>query len=322
MKKGEDRLDFVTMGETMVAFAPDEPGRLRYASSFRPRIAGAESNTAIGMRRLGHSAGWISRIGTDEFGQMILRALRADGVDTSLVEADPQAPTGLMFKETAAGGETRVTYYRAWSAASRMDAAFVPEEVFRDAGVLHLTGITPVLSDSCREAVLRAMELAEQYQVPVSFDPNLRFKLWKGRDYTGLMRTLAARAKILLIGKDEAEHLYGTGEIEPLREQVCSAGKTEYLVVKDGANGAVAASRSECVPIPPFPCRSVDPVGAGDAFNAGFLAGLLEGKTLAECGQYGAVMGAMATQTTGDVEGYPDREELLAALSRQKTVYR
>ena len=310
------------MGETMVALVPDEPGRLRYVSGFRPRIAGAESNTAVGLRRLGHSAAWISRVGKDEFGQRILRALRAEGVDVSLVESDPQAPTGLMFKETAAGGETAVTYYRAGSAASRMDAGFVPVEAIRAARVLHLTGISPVLSDSCREAVLRAADTARRFGVPVSFDPNLRFKLWQGRDYAPLMRELAARADVLLIGKDEAESLYGTGEIGPLREKVFAAGDTRVLAVKDGARGAAAATRDEIVAIPPFPCRSVDPVGAGDAFNAGFLAGLLEEKPLAECGRYGAVMGAMATQTTGDTEGYPDREELMAALSRQKTVYR
>ena len=102
-------MDLVTMGETMAAFAPEEDGRLRYASSFRLRVAGAESNVAVGAARLGFSAGWISRVGDDEFGQKILRELRADGVDVSAVAVDKDRRTGLLFKETRPGGETAVT---------------------------------------------------------------------------------------------------------------------------------------------------------------------------------------------------------------------
>jgi 2-dehydro-3-deoxygluconokinase len=314
-------MDFVTIGETMAAFVPKEHGKLRYISGYQVRIAGAESNFAIGAKKLGCSARWISRVGKDEFGEQVLRAVRAEGVE-AYAAADPDYRTGLMFKETSEGSETKVTYYRENSAASHLSPDDIREEWIADAKILHITGITPVLSESCRETIDRAMLIAEKHSVKISFDPNIRRKLWKGRDYTELIREYLSCAHYVLIGKDEAQVLYGTGEIERLREILFSSGRMEYLALKDGAKGATVASKEEIFPIPPYPCNKVDPIGAGDAFDAAFLVGMLEGKPLSECGFYGAVAGAKATETRGDIEGYLLREELEQILGKQETVYR
>ena len=323
MKEGANqRAEVITMGETMVCFSPDTPAPLRYVDHYHRRIAGAESNLAIGLSKLGHRAAWVSRLGDDEFGRYVQNAVRAEGVDTGAVRFDGENPTGLMFKETSRG-ETRVYYYRKGSAASAMRPEDLDESLFREAKLLHLTGITPVLSDSCRDTVFYAVELAEKYGLKISFDPNIRRKLWGDRDYSPLIRELCGRCHILMIGREEAEALYREAEPEALFWWVFSEGnRVEAVVVKDGANGAWAADCAGAVFLEPVPCRCVDPIGAGDAFNAAFLAGVLEGRTLEDCGRMGAVAGAMATETDGDTEGYPDRRKLESMLNNREEFYR
>ena len=161
----------LTLGETMAAFAPDRTGPLRYVPNYSLRIAGAESNTAIGAAKLGVSAAWISRLGADEFGQYIRNQIRAEGVDCSGVHFDPAHRTGVMFKQTGSG-ESSVFYYRENSAASHMTPQDLDEALFRGCRILHLSGITPVLSESCAETVQAAMEDAwagETWQCGVTF---------------------------------------------------------------------------------------------------------------------------------------------------------
>ncbi len=315
-------MDLVTMGETMAAFAPEEDGRLRYASSFRLRVAGAESNVAVGAARLGFSAGWISRVGADEFGQKILRELRADGVDVSAVAVDEDRRTGLLFKETRPGGETAVTYYRAGSAASALSLDGRAREQLRGARIVHLTGITPALGESCAQAVREAVSIAHESGAAVSFDPNIRRKLWGSRDFVSPLRSLAEQAEYVLLGREEAELLYGPLSPRELFGALARCGRLRALALKDGARGALVLSREELHEIPPFPCACVDPVGAGDAFDAGFLCASLEGLPLRDCGRWGAVLGAKATETRGDTDGYLSRRELEACLRRETEITR
>jgi len=155
----------------------------------------------------------------------------------------------------------------------------------------------------------------------MSFDPNIRRKLWKNRDYTPLLRALLLSSQIALLGIDEAEALLGTSSVEVIVTTLLRAGVV-YAAVKDGAKGAYVANRERIVRIPPFPCKVVDPVGAGDAFNAGFLSGILEGRDLETCGRMGGIAGAMATQNTGDIEGIPSRAQLDEKLAGSKEIYR
>lgn len=311
----------VTLGETMAAFAPDHIGPLRYVSGYSIRTAGAESNTAIGVAKLGVSSAWVSRLGADEFGQYIRNQIRAEGVDCTGVTFDPAHRTGVMFKQTGSG-ETSVFYYRENSAASHMAPQDLPEEMFRDCRILHLSGITPVLSDSCAETVQAAIRLAKSHGAKLSFDPNIRKKLWNGRDYLPMLRRLATDAEIVLMGLDEAETLFGTRDVGALCAELFATGCAEVIALKDGGNGAWIADRSQCIRLEPQPCRCIDPIGAGDGFNAGVLAGLLQGRTLEQAGRMGAVCGALATEVPGDVEGCPDAARMEAILNGTKTIYR
>lgn len=307
----------VTIGETMVSFVPQQQVSLRFGASLTMRIAGAESNTAIGVSTYGHSASFISRVGQDCFGQYILRMIRAEGVDVSGVLTDEQHPTGLMFKEPLPGQKTGVHYYRAGSAASCLSPADLNETLIREAEIIHFTGITPILSKSCLETVYAALDIARSAKTLVSFDPNIRFKLWNGKDYRTLMRDLILRSDMVLTGRDEAAYLYDTYEVDVLHQKLFSdCPSLRYLAIKDGSEGAWAGDADRLLFVPAVSCHCIDPVGAGDAFNAGFISGMLSDETLESCAAIAAISGARATETIGDTEGFITRSEMDSLLNR------
>ncbi len=299
----------------MVLFAPLEPGPLRYARHFEMRFGGAESNFAIGIVRLGFSAGWVSRLGADEFGRYIYTQLRGEGVDVSRVKFDPEAPTGVFFKELGRPGGTRVYYYRRQSAASRLSPADLDEAYFAGARWLHLTGITPALSESCRAAVEAAFDLARRFGLTVSFDPNLRLKLWSVADARKVLIPFLKRADVVLGGHEELCLLLEAPSPEAAAEALLAAG-VKLVAVKLGAEGALVMTAASRDRVPAFPVAEVvDPVGAGDAFDAGFVAGQLLGRTPAESAVLGNACGALMVSVRGDYEALPtlaEAEEFMA----------
>jgi 2-dehydro-3-deoxygluconokinase len=314
--------DVVTLGETMVLFSPEGQGPLRYMQQFRKRIAGSESNAAIGLCRLGHTAGWISRVGRDEFGKYILKELRGEGVDVSHVAEDALAPTGIMFKEFRGRRETRVTYYRRGSAASCMTADDLDEDYISKSKILHITGITPALSPGCLKTLEAAMDMARRHGIRVSFDPNIRFKLWSVEQARETLGSILPKCDMVLPGLDEAELLLGTSGAEQSIDRLLKMG-VKIVVLKTGAEGCWIADRRRMQHVPGFdPGTIADPIGAGDAFAAGFLAGILEDLPLQECARMANAMGAMALTTPGDYEGLPDRIELEGFMSGRQEITR
>lgn len=313
--------ELITLGETMVAFTPSAKGALRYIPSFSARIAGAESNVAIGLSKLGHSASWISRLGKDEFGQLILNATRAEGVDCSSVVYDKNHRSGVMFKEMGAH-ETKVYYYRENSAASHMCPEDLNETDFKNAKIVHLTGITPVLSKSCEQTVQKAIELVKKHQLKLSFDPNIRKKLWRDKNFEPLIREITLASDVILLGLDEAEVLFQTKDSDKIFDILLNNNPNAFIAIKDGARGSKVANSKTRKELPPHPCRRVEPIGAGDAYSAGFLAGVLEEKDIVTCGQMGNIAGALATETEGDIEGYPSREKMEIELNGSAEIFR
>ena len=315
--------EVVTLGETMVLLMAEQSGPLREATSFRRLVGGAESNVAAGLCRLGHAAGWISRVGNDDFGRVILHRLRGEGVDLAHAVVDAEAPTGVMIRERRELGAIEVLYYRRGSAASRLGAADVPERYVAGAQHLYLTGITPALSASCRQASFHAAEVARGAGVPVVFDPNMRRKLWSDGEARPVMRDLAAQSDVVLPGVAEAELI--TGEPDPLlAAQALLALGPRLVVLKLGEQGALAVGAGgEVVQVPAAPLqRVVDPVGAGDAFAAGFLAATLDGEALAEALDLAARCAAHVMSAHGDMENLPYRHELEATRSDPRDVRR
>lgn len=308
-------MDVVTLGESMVVFLPEAEGPLRHVARFGRGVAGAESNVAIGLCRLGHPTAWIGRVGEDEFGRYILDTLATEGLDLRFASADPGAPTGIMFKERRPGADSRVVYYRAGSAASRLDAGDVPEAVFAGAAWLHVTGITAALGDGPRRAVARALELAARFGLRVSFDPNYRARLWSEEQARPVLRDLASQCDLLLLGTAEGRLLYGSDDPEEIARAGLRAGPT-LVAVKRGSEGALLAGNEGRWAIPPHPVSIVEPTGAGDAFAAGCIAALLDGQPPLACGRLGALCGALVCTVAGDWEGAPDRETAASLLGR------
>ncbi|MFF5079296.1 sugar kinase [Actinoplanes sp. NPDC000266] len=295
-----------TFGETMGLVAADGIGPLTYAKGFSFGIGGAESNVAVGVARLGGRATWLGRVGPDATGALIAERLTAAGVRTLAIT--DESFTGLMVRHKRSAQFAQVDYHRAGSAGSRLSPADVPPAELTAAGVVHVTGITPALSETARAAVFQSIETARAAGVPVSVDVNYRSKLWNRFDAAPVLRDLVSRADVVFASPEEAELFVDTDD---LLGSLAKLGPSE-VIVKDGARGCRALIDGERHELPVLPVTVVDPVGAGDAFVAGYLADRLTGATPAARLATAIAAGAFAVTVPGDCEGAPTRAELTA----------
>ncbi|WP_269084345.1 sugar kinase [Streptomyces sp. 150FB] len=259
----------VCVGETMAALAPEPVASLDSADLLRLDVAGAESNVAMYLADHGVPARWVSALGDDPFGRRVRDRVAAFGVDVSGVRTDPARPTGLLIKDPGTEA-TRVHYYRRGSAASALGPDLLDDEAFRGAGLVHLTGITPALSASCRALVEGALAAERPYAV--SFDVNYRPGLWAEDSAGDVLLPLADRADTVFVGLDEAQALWGDDLTDAAAVRKLLPGP-ETLVVKDGSREATAFVGPSSYTVPALRVEVIEPVGAGDAFAAGFLAG-------------------------------------------------
>jgi 2-dehydro-3-deoxygluconokinase len=298
----------VTLGETMALLWPPEVGPLRHAPALRLGVAGAESNLAVGVVRLGVPATWLGRVGDDEFGRLVTMTLRGQGVQTAAV-VDTAAPTGLMVKERRTARSVRVLYYRSGSAGSRLGPDDVDPAVVAAAGVLHVTGITPALGHSAREAVFAAVDIARAAGVTVSVDLNYRSALWSAADAGPVLRDLVQRADILLVTEEEARLVVDGADDEALVDRLVRLGPG-HVLLKQGAEGSLASIDGRLHRTPARAVDVVDSVGAGDAFGAGYLGGLCLGLDAEERLGLATAAGAFAVTVPGDWEGLPTTADL------------
>ncbi|MHA7175144.1 sugar kinase [Arthrobacter sp. Sr24] len=302
-------VDVVTFGETMALMKSTNPGPLAHETTLGLGIGGAESNVAIALRRLGATVAWAGRVGQDSLGELVLRQLRAEDL---IVHAgqDPGAPTGLMIKERRTAESTKVMYYRAGSAGSRLCPQDFPAGLITGARLLHITGITPALSASAAEAVTFAVKQARAAGTLVSFDLNYRQALWSKADAAVAFKSLIEQADVVFAGDDEAAIVVGESSgPHQLAARIAALGPAQ-VIIKLGAQGAVALVDGETFTQPAIPIRAVDTVGAGDAFVAGYLAELLRGEPVDTRLLTAAQTGAFACLVHGDWEGMPRRSEL------------
>lgn len=296
------RCDVVTVGETMGLLTPRSGGG--YARSH----AGGESNVAVNLARLGHRTRWVSRLGSDEMGDFIESALRDEGVEV-VAERDPKRVTGLMLKEFRPTG-TAVRYYRADSAASSLSPPS-DDSHLGDADWLHITGVTPALSPSCREATLGYMVRARARGMRVSFDVNYRRALWSDvRTASRVLLDLCRRADTVFVGDDEARDLWDVGDPDRFAAFAGLSQDTE-VVFKRGAEGAEHFARGQRCFEPAQRVETiVDVTGAGDAFAAGYLAGALRGADLPAALRLGHLLAAAAIQVADDIGPTPSEESV------------
>lgn len=299
----------VTLGETMALLTAEHPGPLAHVPSMGLGIGGSESNVAIGVQRLGGQAVWCGRTGADSLGRLVAREIRAEGVTVRVTE-DPAAPTGLMLKERRTMATQKVSYYRAGSAGSRLTPEDIDPCLVEGAAVLHVSGITPALSESAAAAVDRAIDIARAAGVAVSFDLNYRANLWTASHAGRSYRELIPRSDIVFAGDEEAALAVGSApDAAELARRMAELGPAQ-AVVKLGSKGAVACIDGMVHHQPPVPIDPVDTVGAGDAFVAGYLTELMAGESPSRRLELAARTGAFACLAYGDWEGLPTRAEL------------
>lgn len=265
--------EVLCIGETMVMVTPIAGGHLNAESHYILRAGGAESNVAITLAALGHDVAWAGYVGDDPLGALVCSELKAATVDISSVQRRPNLPTGVYFKDPHPEG-TSVFYYRAGSAASTMGPDSFGE--WRDVipQALHLSGITAAISESCRDLLRKLILDRALEDALISFDVNHRPALWTERDPSVELLELAQASDVVFVGLDEAGILWGTSNAEEVRE-VLDAPTT--VVVKDGGIEAVSFAPEGITRVPANRVSIVDPVGAGDAFAAGWLSGMLRG---------------------------------------------
>jgi 2-dehydro-3-deoxygluconokinase len=306
-------LDVLTAGEALVLLAAETPGALEEADRFRRFSAGAELNVAIGLARLGLRVGYMSRVGDDTFGRFLRAVMEREGLSSELVAIEPARSTGFMLKSLAGSdSDPVIDYYRRGSAASAMDANDLARLAPTGARHVHLTGILPALSAGCRELAFALAMTARSQGRCVSFDPNLRPRLWVSHEeMVTTINALAAQADVVLPGLVEGRVLTGGRDAEEVAGFYLDRGAS-VVVVKLGAEGAFCADRGGLRTYVPGIAaeRVVDTVGAGDGFAVGVVSGLLEGLALEAAVRRGNAIGARVVQFPGDSDGLPTRQEL------------
>ncbi|WP_331772934.1 sugar kinase (plasmid) [Embleya sp. NBC_00888] len=301
----------VCLGETMAVLLPGHPGPTESVEEFRVGVGGAESNVACGLAGHGITTAWISRVGDDGFGRRITDELTARGVDVSAVTIDHLRPTGLYLKETHP--HSRMRYYRSGSAASALGPDTFTDPVFNQlvsgARLLHLSGITPALSDSCL-GLIRALLTAPRPGRTVSFDLNWRPALWHDRD-PAILLDLCNAADLLFLGADEAEAAFGLGSNAAIR----AAFPAPATVIVKNAEHHVTALNADGTTVsePALVVEVVEPTGAGDAFAAGYLAATLRHLDQRSRLRLGHITAATALTTHGD-HGTPPSPDLTTDL--------
>lgn len=300
------------LGETMAQLLPLD-GDIEQADRFAVEHGGAESNTAVGLARLGTSVAWVSRVGADALGRRVTRTIGDEGVDVSGVLVDPRRPTGLFTKDVT-GHERPVTYFRANSAASMLGSSDLERALLLRPALLHTTGVTAALSEASCRSLAGAPQLCRRDQVDLSFDVNFRPTLWADSESAAaVLEDMGQRSDLLFVGLDEARLLWGSTSADHVRERFRTP---RVLIVKDGPGEAVAFTDGQRVAVPAPRRRVVEPVGAGDAFAAGFIHSFLRDQPLAAALGLGHQMAGAVLASRSDVG---DREEVagLAEAARR-----
>lgn len=292
-------LDLVTVGELLAVIEPADAGSgLAGAQSLRKSTGGAEVNVALTLARLGHHVGWVGAVGDDPFGRDGVSTLRGAGVDVSRVVVDRSAPTGVYFKEVLPLGELANHPYRAGSAASQVNVGDLDVDFLLSGRVLHLTGITALISESGRELISHLALRAREAGVHLSVDANIRYRLLRDRKPAEVLEPLLSSADTLFVSAAEARLLLGTDDPVQIQAQLASLNLTTVLV--HNQYGARAITRDDIVCVAARAVVVVDPTGAGDAFAAGYLSGWLDGSPMAERLRRGEACAAYAVLSRGD----------------------
>lgn len=310
--------DIIGIGESLIQFNAVVRGPLRHVTLFEKHVAGAETNVVVCARRQGLTSGMITKVGNDEFGKSIVNWLRGEGVDVSQIKVDPEAPTGIYFVQRGfpIPSKSRMFYYRSNSAGSRLAPDDIDQAYIKSAKIIHVTGITPAISQSASDATFKAIEFAHRHGVKVSFDTNIRPALWKSTDkMVQTLTAMAEKATILFTDLNDAAILFESKSIDDVVDAALGMG-VEVVVVKMGEKGGFAATKSERARAEALPVYVEDPVGAGDAFAGTFITSWIKGRSLQDCLRRATIAGSLVVTVRGDEECIPSEEDIDANINK------
>lgn len=316
------KLDVITIGDAMITFNPSSKGPMRFVNTFERKVGGAELNFVIGCSRLGLKSGWVSALGKDEFGRYIANFVRGEGIDTTEVQFVEGYPTSLNFKEISEDGSGRTFYYRNNSPTSVITEETLNEEYIKNAKILHVTGVFAAVDKKNPGVIKQAIKMAKKHGVKVSFDPNLRLKLWTLEEAKETLLQILPDVDIVLSGDEEAELLFGKHTLEEYIDIFKGYG-IKTVVLKRGEQGSVGYQDGETIYADPIKPKIVaDTVGAGDGFNAGFIYSYLNNSSLEKSLKFANLVGSMVVSVSGDNEGLPYLDDVLVRLGEKAQVER
>lgn len=301
--------EIVCMGEPMIEF--NQTGR---DGHYLRGHGGDTSNCAIAAARAGAAAGMFTALGQDEFGDSLLRLWGENGVDSSQVIRSAEAHTGVYFVHHGENGHS-FSYLRAGSAASRVGPAEVPHDYIRKARILHASGISLAISASACDAVFEAMSSAKEAGVLVSFDTNLRLRLWPLARARAMIGAAMAMTDIALPGLEDAEQLLGLSDPDIIADHYLTLG-AKVVALTLGSKGCLVATADERRRVAGIPVQAVDATGAGDTFDGNFLAEYLRVGDPFAAARFANGAAALATQGHGAVAPMPRRAEVEAFLKQ------
>jgi 2-dehydro-3-deoxygluconokinase len=302
--------DIVALGEPLVEF---NQARADDPSSYLQGFGGDTSNMAIAAARLGARVGYATRLGNDAFGRMFVDLWKREGIDTSGIAFDAEAPTGVYFVTHGPGGH-EFSYLRAGSAASRMVPAQLPENLLRAARLVHASGISQAISASACDSVFAAFEIARANGAIVTYDPNVRRKLWPLARAKAIVTATIAMCTWCLPSEDDAVILFGDASSDAVIDALHRAG-ARGVVLKRGAKGCIVSDGSRREEIPARVAASVDATGAGDCFDGAFAARLMAGDDPFAAARYANVAAALATTGFGAVAPLPRAGDVDRAIA-------
>jgi 2-dehydro-3-deoxygluconokinase len=304
--------EILTLGEPMLEFNEVSSGE---GVHYMPGFGGDTSNFAVAAARQGARVAVLGRLGADAFGDRFLRLWENDGIETSLVKRDPEAPTGIYFVTHGPSGH-QFTYYRRGSAASRCTPADIPLEAVEAARAVHVSGITQAISDSSCDAAFALMAAARERGALVSYDTNLRLKLWPLPRAKAVVMESVAQSDLCLPSLEDATVLTSLSDPDAIADEFLRRG-ARTVALKLGPAGVLVATGQERFRVPGFPVQLVDATGAGDTFGGAFLAEVLAGRDLRAAARYATAAAALAVTGYGAVGPIPLRPQVEAFLAKQ-----
>ena len=293
----------------MVEFCAISTGPLKDINLFKRGWGGDTSNMTVAAARLDKACGYVCRIGDDEFGKSFLEMWQRENIDTSHVIVEGGSFTGAYFISIVNGGEHDFTYYRRGSAASHLSPEDIDPEYIKRAKIFHASGISQAISTSCQEAVFKAAGIAKKAGIMISYDPNIRLKLWTKDTARTVASYTIGLADIVMPSLKDAQLITGHSEPKKAAKEMLKIG-AKIVAVKLGAEGCLVMTEDKTVRAPGFRVNVVDTTGAGDAFDGAFLTGILEGLTLRRTAEFANVTAALKTRGRGAVTPLPRREEI------------